>query len=201
MQNQMFMLQLRHKLTNPSCAGNTTRALAIFPCKRGARGMTTPKHSIFSLSMTDSSHAAMVQRFWSYVEKTNSCWLWIGVKRRGYGAFSLGGGYVAAHRLSYELHIGPIPKNLLVLHNCPDGDNPACVNPAHLFIGTQLDNIRDMRQKKRERYAAGDDNGARTHPERLARGIRHGSQTHPESVRRGTKSSGAKLTEQDVCTI
>ena len=95
-----------------------------------------------------------LERFWAKVEKTETCWLWKASKRnKGYGAFCyVKDGVVhqgRAHRYSYELHIGPIPAGLHVLHNCPGGDNPACVNPAHLWVGTKAQNNADMRAKGR----------------------------------------------------
>lgn len=94
------------------------------------------------------------QRFWEKVNKTDSCWLWTGSKRnKGYGAFVyVRDGQVIhgrAHRYSYEIHKGPIPEGMLVLHNCPSGDNPACVNPDHLWLGNDLDNVHDMMKKGR----------------------------------------------------
>lgn len=93
-------------------------------------------------------------RFWAKVDMSGKCWLWTGAKRsKGYGAFVYASnGHVVqgrAHRYSYELHKGPIPPGFSVLHNCPDGDNPACVNPAHLWLGTTADNNRDTMTKGR----------------------------------------------------
>ena len=73
-----------------------------------------------------------VLNFWSKVSKTASCWNWIGNKRRGgYGRFLVGYKSVVAHRFSWVLHNGEIPKRMLVLHKC---DNPSCVNPLHLEL-------------------------------------------------------------------
>lgn len=89
-----------------------------------------------------------VKRFWSRVLKTDACWLWTGPTYGiGYGQFSLTRTKnVGAHRYSWELANGPIPAGMLVLHRC---DVPACVNPDHLFLGTEQDNSNDMRDKGR----------------------------------------------------
>jgi hypothetical protein len=87
-------------------------------------------------------------RFWRFVEKTESCWLWRGgrISKTGYGTTSVMRKRILAHRASWELHNGPIPSGLWVLHTC---DNPICVNPAHLFLGDRADNMRDAFQKGR----------------------------------------------------
>lgn len=90
------------------------------------------------------------ERFWSRVRKIEGCWLWTAAKlAKGYGVIRDGPGkgvLLLAHRLSWEIHQGPIPGELRVLHLC---DNTSCVNPAHLFLGTQADNIKDCVGKGR----------------------------------------------------
>lgn len=86
------------------------------------------------------------QRFWSKVNKgphPNGCWLWTGAVSGGYGVFW--GNYgPGAHRVSWALANGPIPGGQYVLHDCPNKHNPLCVNPSHLKIGTQKDNVADQ---------------------------------------------------------
>lgn len=89
------------------------------------------------------------ERFWQKVKKTDGCWLWIGSRdTNGYGRIGTGGktGLASAHRVSYELTNGQIPDGLHVLHSC---DNPSCVRPDHLSLGTHTDNMRDMWAKQR----------------------------------------------------
>jgi YHS domain-containing protein len=83
------------------------------------------------------------ERFARHVHKTDTCWLWTAATDgKGYGRFD----NMAAHRFAYELYIGPIPDKLFVCHKC---DNPPCVNPDHLFLGTQKDNMLDCSRKGR----------------------------------------------------
>lgn len=89
------------------------------------------------------------QRFWSRVDIQGllACWTIDGAKDKdGYGFFVWQGKRCGAHRVAYEITRGVVPEGLFVLHKC---DNPPCVNPNHLFLGTQLDNMRDMDKKNR----------------------------------------------------
>ena len=119
----------------------------------------------------------LASRFWARVVRSDGCWTWTGhVNGKGYGMIrrGVGLGNTTVHRLSWEMHKGPIPDGLLVCHSC---DNPPCVNPAHLFLGTTTDNMRDM----------------------VAKG-RSGGQRHPHLVR-GERNGAARLTVQDVLAI
>lgn len=87
------------------------------------------------------------ERFWLYVEKTDTCWLWHGpMDGVGYGAINTGDRRRGAHRVSYEMANGPIPDGLFVCHTC---DVRNCVNPSHLFVGTARDNALDCWLKGR----------------------------------------------------
>lgn len=86
--------------------------------------------------------------FWSRVNKTDYCWEWTGTKNlAGYGSFSIKGETIGSHRISYFIRNGEIPKGLCILHKC---DNPSCVNPDHLFMGTRKDNMDDKVRKGRQ---------------------------------------------------
>lgn len=152
------------------------------------------------------------ERFWAKATSGDGCWEWMGPRVGiGYGSFWANGKTVRAHRLAWELVNGPIPTGLSVLHRC---DNPPCVRPDHLFIGTNADNSKDMVQKGRS--PTGLRNGKYTMPERTPRGERHGSRTcpgalpagdahwsrvDPGKVSRGERNGWAKLTEEQVKEI
>jgi len=116
---------------------------------------------------------SVIDRFWDKVDVRgpDDCWEWTASKSRGYGQMSsrYGESPYKAHRLSWEIHNGD-PADLCVLHTC---DNPSCVNPAHLFLGTQRDNVHDM----------------------VSKGRSHGSQQRRE------ENPAAILTEEDVAHI
>lgn len=93
---------------------------------------------------------SLAERFWQKVDKSGKCWIWTGGRTStGYGIIGKGKrghGFLKAHRASWIINVGSIPDRLLVLHKC---DNPLCVKPDHLFLGTYKDNSQDMVSKGR----------------------------------------------------
>lgn len=93
------------------------------------------------------SGKTIVDRFHALVDKSGDCWEWTGNKNMlGYGMIWYDGKNIRAHRVSYLIFNGDLSDNLFVCHKC---DNPSCVNPSHLFLGTSKDNMRDMIKKGR----------------------------------------------------
>ncbi len=100
---------------------------------------------------------SLSERFFSKVKKTDGCWEWqAGKDHFGYGRINVSGKNKHSHIVSWEIFNGSILNKLCVLHKC---DNPGCVNPDHLFLGTRADNIRDMYNKKREYILKCEENG------------------------------------------
>lgn len=135
----------------------------------------------------------IIERFWTHVQRcehgaecVECCWPWQGfLMGWGYGQFFLWSRgkntRVQAHRMSWMFTYGDIPHGLCVLHNCPAGDNPACVNPGHLWLGTLKENTHDAIRKGR--FASGERNGAHTHPEAVLRGSAKGNaRFHEEQI-------------------
>lgn len=129
--------------------------------------------------------------FWLNVTMGDGCWPRSGTKANGgYSTIKIRGKIVRAHRYSYESFVGPIPEDKFVCHHC---DNPACVRPDHLFLGTPKDNSHDMMRKGRNMHV--------TKPETLARGDKNGTRTQPETVRKGEKIEWHILTDSTVKEI
>lgn len=114
------------------------------------------KHYQRLINHGDPLHVDMIvgddeARFWSYVQKTDGCWLWTGYKLHAYGAITIAHTPVLAHRYSFFLHNGYWPKPMC-LHSC---DNPPCVNPKHLREGTHDDNMADRADRDRTTKGSG----------------------------------------------
>jgi ribosomal protein S14 len=146
-------------------------------------------------------------RFWSKVDKNGPvpahrrelgpCWFWTSAKKDdGYGVMYTREGVVRAARFAWEEANGAIPQGLWVLHHC---DNPGCVNPGHLFVGTAGDNMADMVSKGRSQH--GEWHYSKLRPDRLPRGDRNGSRKHPERLPRGERVHNAKLNEEKIRLI
>ncbi len=91
------------------------------------------------------------------VKKDTGCWVWKRSKSKGYGTVWDGiiNKRIQVHRRAWELWIGPVPNGLWVLHDCPGGDNKACCNPTHMFLGNNSDNIKDAIEKGVMRHLDG----------------------------------------------
>lgn len=147
------------------CGGKTN----LVPESCASRGLVRgePQRFIFR----HAKRSDPVPRFWAKVKKTEECWEWTAaLSSTGYGQIGVNRKLIFAHRFSYVLHYGNIPEGLFVLHKC---DNPKCVNPDHLFAGTQTDNMQDCSKKGR----------------------------HAHTSTKGEKCGASKLKEKDVIEI
>lgn len=111
-----------------------------------------------------------LEHFWNNVARTETCWNWTaGLTYKGYGFLTLDRKQFRAHRYSYELHNGPIPKGMLICHRC---DNRRCVRPDHLFLGTTQDNTADRHNKGRTLVIRGENHWRSRVDEKAVRDMR-----------------------------
>jgi len=152
------------------------------------------------------------ERFWKYVNKTATCWLWTGATQAipyNYGVLNIKGKLHRAHRLAWQFLKGPIPDGYEICHNCPDGDNPLCVNPEHLFVGTHKDNMLDCIAKGRNpavtdlhmpTRARGSRIGTSSMNEEDVAALRQLAKAHPE-IKQGTWAKQFKTSQANVSRI
>ncbi len=152
------------------------------------------------------SRLPILERFWLRVNKDGPipahkpelgpCWVWTGATTyQGYGKMNIRGVRNFTHRISWEIHNGPVPDGLWVLHKC---DFTTCCRPDHLFVGTNQDNTADSTTKGRR--ASGERHGTHTKPETLKRGDEHWTNRMPEKVK-GESNGFSKLTDDEVRAI
>lgn len=177
---------------NKARLGIRRKALVEKPCAYCGTTMLLPpsqarrqQYCCYDHSVKGRYRPAGPERFWPFVDKSGECWLWTGrLHEYGYGLIVWEGITTTAHRVAWVLTYGPISNDLVVCHNCPEGDEPRCVRPDHMFLGTPKDNMQDCSRKGRIRH-----------------GDRHYFREHPELLPRGERVGTAKLTEAQVIEI
>ena len=131
------------------------------------------------------------------IKKLNSgCWIWQGyLDKDGYGKLQINNKRDRAHRWSYKIFKKDVSKDILICHHC---DNPSCVNPNHLFSGTQKDNMQDA--VKKNRMSCGEKHFSKINPQLVSRGKKH-SKIMKKVSAKGEKHCRAKLTEKQIKEI
>lgn len=140
------------------------------------------------------STKTIAERFWPKVARGDGCWLWTAaIHRNGYGKFNIGGKILLAHRVAWSLAVGTVAEGSYICHHC---DNPGCVRPDHLFIGTPVDNRQDSIKKGRDRIGNLKKDESEYYRPKLVPSTRN-----TENLLRGSECTWAKLTEEKVREI
>ncbi len=134
------------------CNNGVPARFCSFPC-RSYIGLKTRKKNI---ELTEQENYERIKKYYEkYVVRKDGCWDWKGtIQHTGYATLNIRPP-IKAHRASWLIHKGEIPKGLIVCHNCPDGDNRRCTNPDHLWLGTHKDNTQDKIKKGRSNTPKG----------------------------------------------
>lgn len=128
-----------------------------------------------------------------YDPEKGRCWIWTGMKnRKGYGLMKIGRRGFSCHRVSFEMHTRELSPGECALHTC---DRPSCVNPSHIYAGSNQDNVND--KMKRGRFVPFGPVPA----DRRARGAKNGAYTKPHRVRKGSNNGRSKLNERQIPAI
>lgn len=184
---KQFRSKYPRKFCTSACSGASLRKGSLKNCEvcgaefyvqMSLANMKYCSHRCYWKSKEGKTTMTVEERFLKIVRKTSDCWLWTGATAgsSGYGAFNRyparkdpRRGPELAHRVSYELFVGPIPEGHFVLHKC---DVRCCVRPDHLFTGTAMDNVHDMVKKDRMTPVRGEDKHSAKLTERDVREIR-----------------------------
>ena len=163
--------------------------------KKNANGVFYLNRKCYQCAKSHPGKRTKKERFLEKVEKKSyGCWEWAAsLDKAGYGVFGIESGKpIGAHRYSYALHYGAFKKSLFVLHKC---DNPKCVNPDHLFLGTHQDNMDDMVRKGRQNSLKGEDSPACKITKEIALNILNSELSHSKTAEKYgvSKSSVAAI--------
>lgn len=164
-------------------------AAGRFP-KRTPAGFSLAEVENWIAERAREKSAFEIRRFEEKVDRGPSagCWLWRGAMTGAYGSYRLKGAARGAHRVAYEMYVGPIPDGMYVCHRC---DVPACVNPAHLFIGDHDANMRDMADKGRANVRVGEDHERAKLTDEGAIAVRRGQLSVADAARKFGMSKAA----------
>ena len=166
-----------HKCYNLACQNKPTKrfpytCLFCGKIKWAKKSVTKIKKYCSRFCANAARYEYPEANFWPKIKdfsSPDSCWEWSAAMTGKYGSLTIKRKHTYAHRFSWELHNGSIPDGLCILHHC---DNPKCVNPTHLFLGTIKDNARDMMNKGRNNPAKGERQGNAKLTEKIVRQIR-----------------------------